>query len=301
MPRVTANNLDIEVERYGDTSKPPVLLIMGLATQLVHWPPALIDSLVEAGYHVIAFDNRDIGLSEKFEHKHAPPPAMVLLSSIVGLSWALAPYDLSDMAADTIGVLDALDIESAHLLGVSMGGMIGQIVAAKYGDRIRSFTSIMSSTNNRRLPRADADIVRKIVEARATAVSRQEMVERSLGVLEMIGTPDSGRDPDATRQLIADSIERCSYPEGVRRQIAAIIASGDLRRWARRIVAPTLVMHGDLDRLAHCEGSVDIARSIPGARLEIIEGMGHDLPPRFLGRLIGHTVEHLHTAEASRD
>ena len=174
MPQVYANNLAIEVERHGDPSAPPVLLIMGLAAQLIFWPPAMIQALVDAGYQVITFDNRDIGLSEKLEHFSAPSPALTILSSVVGLGWVVAPYTLREMAADTVGILDALELDDAHLLGVSMGGMIGQVVSARYGKRIRSFTSIMSSTNNRALPRANADIVRKIVEARTTARSKDD-------------------------------------------------------------------------------------------------------------------------------
>lgn len=301
MPQVYANNLAIEVERHGDPSAPPVLLIMGLAAQLIFWPPAMIQALVDAGYQVITFDNRDIGLSEKLEHFSAPSPALTILSSVVGLGWVVAPYTLREMAADTVGILDALELDDAHLLGVSMGGMIGQVVSARYGKRIRSFTSIMSSTNNRALPRANADIVRKIVEARTTARSKDDMVDRSVEILRMIGTRDSGRDPEALRQLVAQGVERCSYPAGVRRQIAAIIASGDLRRYAKNIRVPSLVIHGDEDRLTNYRGSVDMAETIPGARLEILEGMGHDLPPRFMDRINELVVEHVQGADKDRD
>ena len=293
MALVKANNLDIEVETHGDPSDPSVVLIMGLAAQLIHWPPAMIDALVAAGYHVVVFDNRDIGLSEKLKKMSAPSPALTLLSSTVGLGWMVAPYTLQHMAADTIGVLDALDIERAHLLGISMGGMIGQVAAAENRERLLSFTSIMSSTNNRRLPRADSSIVKKIVEARAKSRSEAEMVDRSMEILEMIGTPDGGRDPEAMRQIVELGISRCAYPAGVRRQIAAIVASGDLRQYARRIQLPTLVMHGDLDPLVPHAGSVDMAANIPGARLEIIEGMGHDLPPRYLDQISTLAIEHI--------
>ena len=301
MPQVHANNLAIEVERHGDPAAPPVLFIMGLAAQLIFWPPAMIQALVNAGYQVITFDNRDIGLSEKLEHLSAPSPAFTMLSSLVGLGSILAPYTLRDMAKDTIGVLDALELDDAHLVGVSMGGMIGQVVSAVYGDRIRSFTSIMSSTNNRALPRANSDILKKIVEARTTARTKDDLVDRSVEILRMIGTRDSGRDPEALRQLVAEGVDRCSYPAGVRRQIAAIIASGDLRRYAKEIRVPSLVVHGDEDPLTNYKGSVDMAESIPGSRLEILEGMGHDLPPRYIDRINELVVEHVQVADEDRD
>ena len=293
MPLVVANGLKIEVEQHGNPSDPALLMVMGLGAQLVHWPPAMIEILVSAGYRVITFDNRDIGLSEQIAHARAPSPALMLMTGMVGLGKAFAPYDLSDMAADTIGILDALDIDRAHLLGASMGGMIGQLTAARYGDRLLSFTSIMSSTNNRRLPRTDRAIVRAIIGARSTGLDRDEVIERTLGILAMIGTPDGGRTPAEARALITAAIDRSNYAEGVRRQIAAIVASGDLRRWARQINTPTLVVHGKVDPLTPYQGSVDIAQSVRGARLEIIEGMGHDLPPKYLDHVTGLVVEHL--------
>ncbi len=301
MPQVHANNLALEVERHGDPSAPPVLFIMGLAAQLIFWPPAMIQALVNAGYQVITFDNRDIGLSEKLTHMSAPSPALTMLSSVVGLGRLVAPYTLRDMARDTVGILDALELEDAHLLGVSMGGMIGQVASARYGDRIRSFISIMSSTNNRSLPRASSELLKKIIESRTTARSKDDLVDRSVEILRMIGTRDSGRDPDALRQLVAQGVERCAYPEGVRRQIAAIIASGDLRRYAQEISVPSLVIHGDKDPLTSYKGSVDMAANIPGSRLEIIEDMGHDLPPRFIDRINALVVEHVERADAERE
>ena len=300
MPQVHANNLAFEVERHGDPSAPPVLFIMGLAAQLIFWPPAMIQALVDAGYQVITFDNRDIGLSEKLEHMSAPSPALTMLSSLVGLGSIVAPYTLRDMARDTVGILDALELDDAHLLGVSMGGMIGQVVSSHYGDRIRSFTSIMSSTNHRSLPRASSDIIKRIVEARTTARSKDDLVDRSVEILRMIGTRDSGRDPEALRQLVATGVDRCSYPEGVRRQIAAIIASGDLRRYAKNIRVPSLVIHGDKDPLTNYTGSVDMAAHIPGSQLEILEGMGHDLPPRFMEQINTLVVQHVQDADDER-
>lgn len=296
MPQVNANGLRIEIEEHGDRSHPAVLLIMGLATQLVHWPPAMIESLVGAGYRVITFDNRDIGLSERLDSRSSPSPALMLLGRAMRIGWMLAPYKLDDMARDTVGVLDALDIEQAHLLGVSMGGMIGQIVAAEHGDRLKSFTSIMSTTNNPALPKTRREVVRAIIKGRGRALSPEEQINQSMSIVEMISTPDGGRDEEEFRRLIAHAVERCNYPDGVRRQIAAIVASGDLRQWTRRIKTPTLIIHGKIDPLTPYQGSVDMASNIPGSKLEIIDQMGHDLPPKYLDQLMSTIIEHMRSA-----
>ena len=298
MPQVTSNGLKIEVEEHGSASDPAVLMIMGLATQLVHWPPPMVQSLVDAGYRVITFDNRDIGLSERLQSLSAPSPALMLLSRAVRLGWLLAPYDLSDMADDTVGILDALSIDKAHLVGVSMGGMIGQIVSAKYPGRIKSFTSIMSTTNNPELPKTRPEIVKAIIKARSRRRSAQDQVDQTMALLQMIGSPDGDRDDVALRQLVASSVARCNYPAGIRRQIAAIVASGDLRQWTQQITAPTLIMHGRVDPLTPYQGSVDMSNLIPGSTLEVIDGMGHDLPPRYLDRINERIANHVTSVEA---
>ena len=297
MPLVQANGLQIQIEEHGEPTDPAVLLIMGLATQLVHWRPVMIESLVNAGYRVITFDNRDIGLSERLEGMRSPSPATMLLGRAVRLGWLLAPYNLADMASDTIGILDALELDEAHLLGVSMGGMIGQIVSARHPDRIRSFTSIMSTTNNPALPKTKPEILKAIIKARSRRRSPEDQVEQSMALLQMIGSPDGDRDDVALRELVASSVARCNYPAGVRRQIAAIVASGDLREWTRQISVPTLVMHGRVDPLTPYQGSVDMSSLIPDSRLEVIEGMGHDLPPRYIGRINELIADHIANVE----
>ncbi len=301
MPLVQANGLQIQIEEHGQPTDPAVLLIMGLATQLVHWPPVMIESLVNAGYRVITFDNRDIGLSERLEGKRSPSPATMLLGRAVRLGWLLAPYNLADMADDTIGILDALELDEAHLLGVSMGGMIGQIVSAKHPSRIKSFTSIMSTTNNPALPKTKPEVLRAIIKARSRRRTPEDQVEQSMALLQMIGSPDGDRDDVALRELVASSVARCNYPAGVRRQIAAIVASGDLREWTEQISVPTLVMHGRVDPLTPYQGSVDMSSLIPGARLEVIDGMGHDLPPRYIGRINELIADHITAVENGGD
>ena len=299
MAKVLSNGLKLEVEEYGEPSNPSILLIMGLAAQLTRWPEAFIGSLVDRGFHVVAFDNRDIGLSEKLVSDRASSPLAVALLNTVGMASLLAPYRLTDMAKDTVGVLDALDIESAHIIGASMGGMIGQIFCAEYPERVKSFAALMSSTNNPALPRAHPKVSWEVMTARSRAGTREELIDITLRIWTLIGTKNSGRDPVKFRQLVADSIDRNSSPSGIRRQMAAIIATRDLRDWTRRVTAPTLVIHGSDDPLVPFQNGLDIAAEIEHARMQIIDGMGHDLPPRYLGEVVDHVLEHLCSAENS--
>ena len=296
MAQIKANGLNIEVEDYGDASAPAILLIMGLAAQLTHWPPALIDALVDEGYRVIAFDNRDIGLSEKLHARRAPRPAMHAVLTSFGLG-RFAPYTLKDMAKDAVGVLDSLSVEKAHIVGVSMGGMIGQVLAANYGDRVLSFTPIMSSTNNPKLPKADPKIIKEIFTARTQPRSRDDLIDRTVALWNLIGTPDGGHDPVEFREKMAAAVDQCTYPAGVRRQIAAIISTGDLRRYARKVTAPTLAIHGSIDPLTPMQGGLDIAANVPDAKSKIIDGMGHDLPPKHFPEIIELLVDHIGSTE----
>ena len=301
MAKILSNGLKLEVEEFGRPSDPSVLLIMGLSAQLTRWPDAFIESIVEEGFHVVAFDNRDIGLSEKLISERATSPMAVALLNTVGLASLLAPYKLTDMAKDTVGVLDALEIERAHLIGASMGGMIGQIVCAEHPERIKSFTALMSSTNNPDLPRAHPKVSWQVMTARKPSATREELIDITLGIWELIGTKNSGRDPVEYRQQVAASIDRSSSPSGIRRQMAAIIATRDLREWTRNITAPSLVVHGSEDPLVPFQNGLDIAAEIKDARMEIIEGMGHDLPPKYLTEVVDHVLKHLCSAENSVD
>ncbi len=297
MARVKATGIEIEVEEHGSKADPAVLLIMGLAAQLTLWPQALIDALVAAGYRVVAFDNRDIGLSEKLHAQRAMKPATYLFAArFLGLR-SLAPYTLHDMAKDSVGVMDALAIDRAHVVGASMGGMIGQLMAANHAGRVESLTAIMSSTNNPRLPQADPALIREIFTVRSRPRTRDDLVDRLVGVWNLIGTPDGGNDPVEFRKKIEATVDRCNYPAGVRRQIAAIIATGDLRRWSQAIAAPTLVVHGSADPLAPPAGGRDIAATVKDAKLEIIDGMGHDLAPKVLPQITELIVGHIRSAE----
>lgn len=296
MAKITANNIAIEYEDFGHAQDPVIVLVMGLASQMVMWPQDLIDGLVASGFRVVTFDNRDIGLSHKFHDHRTLHPVLQIAGRFVGLN-KLAPYTLHDMAKDTIGLLNALDIEQAHVVGASMGGMIGQLTAARAPERVRSLTAIMSNTGNPRLPRAKPEITRAMFFNRPTGTDRDTLIDASLGIWDLIGTPGDAENRKYLRERIAASFDRSYYPQGTRRQLAAIIATGDFRKHTRNITSPTLVIHGSIDPLAPKEGGEDIARNVPGAKLEIIDGMAHDLPAKFLPQITQHILDHVRASE----
>ncbi len=285
MPSITANNIELAYREYGCKSDTPVLLIMGLGAQLSMWPPLLINSLVEKGYRVIAFDNRDIGLSQKFPDVSAPNPIAQTLLRRVGIRVS-TPYSLLDMAADASGLLAALKVNKAHVVGVSMGGMIAQLLAANYPSQVLSLTAISSTTNNPSLPSSDFRVLLALAKRKTAFPTRAGAVNQTLQALHAIGT--RGEDPwvNGLRDRVEESYERSYYPVGTSRQLAAIVATGDLRRWSNSIQAPTLVVHGTADPLVPFTGGKDILRTVSGAQLLTLEGMGHDLPERFIRKIV---------------
>jgi pimeloyl-ACP methyl ester carboxylesterase len=295
MPQTFANNLAIEYEEFGPKDGPALVLIMGLAAQMTFWPDAMIKSFVDAGFRVIRFDNRDIGLTAKFHGKRAPNPVAQVAARFIGIK-GLAPYTLHDMVADTVGLLDVLKIKKAHIVGVSMGGMIGQLLAGTHPTRVASLTSIMSGTLNPRLPGPSPRLAMSLFLSKPKDKSRDALIARAIDMWSLIRTPDPDDDHSELKAKIANGFERSYYPSGVRRQLAAIIATGDLRPHIRKITAPTLVIHGSKDPLASVEGGKDSARNIKGAKLEIIEGMAHDLPKKFLPRITALIIDHAKAA-----
>lgn len=293
---VLANNTQIAYQEAGPKDGPVVLLIMGLGAQLTMWPPRLIDGLTNLGYRVITFDNRDIGLSQKFPDIRAPNLLGQAVLKRLGLSHG-APYTLHEMTDDAVGLLQALKVERAHVVGVSMGGMIAQLLAAKYPNLISSLTAISSTTNNPGLPSSDWRVLLAMARRGTPPATVNGAINQTLYMLKAIGTP--GEDPwvNGLRERVERSYARSYYPVGSTRQMAAIVASGDLRRWSRRITAPSLVLHGTHDRLVPLSGGKDIARTIAGSQLEIINGMGHDLPDRFLLRIISRLTFHFEQAQ----
>ena len=282
--KVRANGIDIEVESYGAGDAPAMLLIMGLGAQLTRWPMAFVEGLVARGYRVIRFDNRDTGLSDKMDGAGTPNLLRVMGMAAIGLR-PTVPYTLDDMAADAAGVLDALGIEAAHIVGASMGGMIAQLFAAHYPPRTLSLASIMSTTGNRAVPRATREAMAVLTE-RPKSGDRETIIAHAVRAAGVIGSPGYPQEAAALREKVVRDFERMHYPAGFTRQIAAITAGGDRRRRLATIRARTIVIHGTDDPLVPVAGGRDTAANIPGAVLHEIPGMGHDLPDALIPQMV---------------
>lgn len=293
---VTANGVRLAYEQFGRDSDPAIILVMGLGTQLLGWPVAMCEALAEKGFRVIRYDNRDVGLSEKMENAHLPQPVSLMVRARLNLPMRV-PYTLDDMAKDLIGLLDALGIDRAHVVGASMGGMISQIAVAKYGNRFLSLTSIMSSSGDPKLPGAGRDIVSTMVK-RSLGIEKPTL-ENTMAYWRKIGSPGYQPSDEVLKQKILDSYERSFHPEGYSRHLAAVIANGSRTRLLKKITTPTLVIHGKNDALVPVECGIDTARCIPHARLELFNGMGHDLPAPLLPTFVELISEHAHRAATS--
>ncbi|NQX94716.1 MAG: alpha/beta fold hydrolase [Erythrobacter sp.] len=263
---------------------------MGLGVQLTHWPDEFIEALVERGYHVVRFDNRDIGLSQKMGE--AKPPMLPLHILRARLGWLpKVPYNLTDMADDAAGVMEALGIEKAHVAGASMGGMIAQLMAINHREKLLSMTSVMSTTGNLKLPPADKEAMKALV-ARPASLEEDVLVEHGLTILRAIGSPGFPRDEEQARERTRINVRRNVYPLGMPRQLAAIINDGDRRERLAGVTTPTLVMHGEDDPLVKLAAGEDTAMAIPGARLVTIPGWGHDFPLELVDTLADEIAAH---------
>ncbi len=299
---IAANGLKIEVEDSGagldarGQSRPVVLLIMGLGMQLIAWPPELVQGLVDAGYRVVRFDNRDAGLSQHFDALGTPS---VLWASLkYRLGWRIKPpYSLQDMAADALGVLDALQIARAHVIGASMGGMIAQRLALLAPQRVLSLTSLMSSSGARGLPGPRPEVARAMFK-RPAGNSIEAALDYAVGVLKAVSGPGFPLSDAALRERARAAVSRSFYPDGVVRQMVAVMADGARADALAQLAVPTLVLHGKDDPLLPFACGEDTARRIPGARLTGIDGMGHDLPPGLVALLLPALMPHLSAAAA---
>jgi len=292
------NGITISYEASGNPENPAVLLNMGLGLQLVSWPPAFVEGLVAMGYHVIRYDNRDAGLSSKFDHFGAPRLWLAYLKTLAGLRLKAA-YTLHDMAADACGLLDYLGVQRAHIIGVSMGGMVSQIFAANYPERTLSLTSIMSSSGRTGLPGPTPAARRVLLSSSPKPATREDQIEYMANTFRVIGSPAYPMPEDYVRRMCALAVDRNVHPDGASRQLVAIVASGDRSRLLRSLRCRAMVVHGTEDPLVPAACGIDTARQIPGARLELIEGMGHDLPPQLIGRLLALIGSHLEGKMAS--
>ena len=279
-------------ESFGEESDPPVVLIMGLGTQMVGWPDDFCEQLTARGFHVVRFDNRDSGRSTYLTG--APPT----IGQLVRRRIDPVLYTLSDMTEDTVRLMRALELEPAHIVGASMGGMIGQTIAAEHPASVRSLVSIMSNTGNRWRGQPAFRIYRYLL--RRAPADRDGFVNHMTNVFAAIGSRGIPQDTRRVREIVERSYDRGHDPAGAGRQLAAILASGDRTKQLHSIAAPTLVIHGSKDRMVAHSGGVATARAIPGARLVTIEGMGHDLPEAAWPQLLDSITDHARAADRTR-
>jgi len=289
--QVQSNGINLEVEERGPAGGEPLLRIMGLGMQLTAWPENFVHLLAAAGYRVILFDNRDIGLSEKFDHWGKPDLLSATLLHAMRLK-IHAPYRLNDMAADALGVLDALGVRRCHVVGASMGGMIAQILAATHPDRLKSLTLMMTTSGARRLPGPTLKARRALLSGPRNPRDIESVIDHGVGILGVIGSPGYPSDPAQLRARLGHGVRRSYHPRGMGRQLLAVAADGDRTPLLSKIRAPTLIIHGREDPLVPVACGVDLARHIHGAQLELIAGMGHDLPEALLPRLTASIIRH---------
>ena len=287
--QIIANGLQIEVDVQGPEHGEPILLSMGLGMQLIGWPDELVQLLVQRGFRVIRHDNRDVGLSQGFDRLGVPNVLVEALRHRFRLR-VRAPYQIADMAADALGVLDALGIEHAHICGASMGGMIAQHIAAKHPRRVRSLTLIMTTSGARQLKQAHPRVLR-VLMSRPQKPDAQTYMAHMGHVLSVIGSPGYPPDPQRLQQRLLASFTRAYRPAGTARQLVAVAADGDRSPLLHRIVAPTRVIHGEADPLVPVPAAHDLVRKIPGAMADIVPGMGHDLPLPLLPRIAEGIVQ----------
>lgn len=291
MSGVIANGIHLEYETFGNPSGRPLLLIIGLGAQMIHWDDDLCQDLAERGHYVIRYDNRDVGLSAKFEEAGVPD-LMETFGKLMQGEKIKPPYTLQDMADDALGLLDAIGIRKAHICGMSMGGMIAQTFAIRHPSRVRSLISIYSTTGNPEVPQPKPEVTGLLIAPPPR--ERGACIEHMLGVFKTIAGPGFPVDEQWTRKIMAESYDRCFYPQGMVRQLVAILTQENRVPALAKIAVPTLIIHGTDDPLVPVEGGKDTARAIPGAQLMLIEGMGHDLPhggawPRIIEAITAHT------------
>lgn len=293
--KLQANGLQIEVEDTDGEGRPVALLIMGLGMQLVGWPQPFVQGLVDAGFRVVRHDNRDIGLSQGFDHAGTGNIVWESIRQRLGLQVRSA-YTLQDMARDSLGVLDALGIKHAHVIGASMGGMIAQHLAADAPDRVTSLVSIMSSSGARGLPGPRSDVAAMLLR-RPLGGGEAELVAHSVKLLRLIQSPAYPQSTEELSERLTFSMRRAYRPAGMFRQMLAIGADSRRPEVLPRIKCPTLVLHGEADALVPMVCGQDTAKRIPGSKFISIPGMGHDLPPEVCAILVNHIAPFLHAAE----
>ena len=270
-----ATGIELEYELFGDPTRPPLVLIMGLGAQMILWEDDFCLNLAASGFHVVRFDNRDVGTSTQLDALGLPNVFEAMQAAFAGKPVA-APYTLDDMADDTVALMDVLGIARAHVVGASMGGMIAQTLAIRHPERLLSMTSIMSTTGDVTLPQATSEAMRVLLTP--PPPDRAGNIARAIEAWKVIGSPKFPLDEERMRAIFGRAFDRGYHPAGVARQMAAIMASGNRTAALRAVTVPSLVIHGDADPLVRIEAGRATAAAIPAATLVVIEGMGHDLP-----------------------
>jgi pimeloyl-ACP methyl ester carboxylesterase len=295
MVQIAANGILLDCVENGPRGAPALVLIRGLGTQRILWPEPFVEGLEARGFRVICFDNRDVGESTKFDRAGRADVGRAM-SRIAKGEPVDAPYTIDDMARDVIGLLDALGIAKAHIVGISMGGMIAQVIAARHGQRVRSLVSIMSSSGHPDLPAGRPDVMRLMMSEPETR-DRELVVQHTMKLQRTIGSPGFPTDDAVLRDMAERAFDRCYCPDGVTRQLVAVLAS---RRWEllEKVAVPTLVIHGEDDPLVPVECGIDTAKRVPGARLRTIPGMGHDVALGLVPVLVDAIADHALAADA---
>jgi len=295
MPNITAHGIQIEYDTFGEKSGRPILLIIGLGCQLILWSEEFCQQLVNSGHYVIRFDNRDAGLSTKIEEAGVPD-LMEAMSKVMQREKIEAPYTFDDMADDSVGLLDALGIETAHICGMSMGGAIAQTVAINHPSRVLSLIPIYGPTGNSKLPQPKPEILGLLMTP--PPLERKPFIEQSITVFRAFAGSGYEFEESWLRDMTGRGFDRTFYPQGMARQFLAGLAHGNRSRRLKAVTAPTLVIHGDEDPIVPVENGRDAAESIPGAELMVIKGMGHDMPYRGAwGQIAEAIAEHTRKVE----
>lgn len=289
-----ANGLRLAYEDFGDKNNPAIILIMGIGSQMILWPESMCEALAEKGFYVVRFDNRDTGLSQKIELRKPVFLPRLLFKYKFKLPFS-GPYRLSDMATDTIGLIEALEIKKAHWVGASMGGMIAQVLAAQHPDKTHSMTSIMSNSGNRELPSIKANLLKQLI-FQPQRKKEKAYIKHGVKTWRLLESPDYPASNEELTERVSTSLRRNYYPASFNNHLSAILESGDRRGLLRKITAPSLIIHGKKDPLFPVECGIDTANNIKDSTLKLIPEMGHDLAKQLIPRIVDLISEHINNA-----
>jgi pimeloyl-ACP methyl ester carboxylesterase len=295
---INVNGVDIAYQLHGNPSHPTLLLIHGLSTPLTGWPSVMVESLVAANFQVLLVDNRDVGRSQQLDHLLIPNMVWVITKLKLGLS-IKTPYQLEDMMQDTVALLDALTLPEVHVVGASMGGMIGQLMAIHHPQRVKTLTSIMSTTGYKKLPRIDKNI-REVLLKKPASKDYQDQMYYHIKKWQVIGSPDYPSSDTYLNEYVDSMLQRGITAKGTMRQMLAIMAAGNRQNALSKLDIPSLVIHGDCDGLVNPAGGKATVKAIPNAKLKIYPGMGHDFPVELIPNIVDDIVTHVNTNNGER-